>query len=367
MFDVRRKVAWSAAILAVALVAACSSNGASSSGSSTTPTNTTASAASNAATPDASSGGETTTPQKSYTIAMLPRATNIPYFDASASGGKDAAKELNSKFMEVGPTEVTAAAQLPFIQTLTEQHVDAIVLSANDLNALLPSLAKAKAAGIKIVTFDSDTAPDGRAIFISPASSEDIGRGMLQLLGEQTDYKGTYALLSSSATSPNESAWTHGISAQQTDPKYAGMKMVKVAYGADEKASYDATIGLLQAYPDLRGIIGTNSFALSAAARAVEAKGLGGKVAVTGLGTPNDMRKYVLDGTVPSFELWSPRDLGYCGFYAAAGLLNGTLTGKAGETFKCGTVGTLTVGEDGVVQLGKPTVFNKDNIAQFNF
>ena len=302
-----------------------------------------------------------------YTIAMLPRATNIPYFDAAASGGKDASKELGFKFKVVGPTEVTAAAQLPFIQTLISQKVNAIVLSANDVNALLPSLKKAKQAGIAIVTFDSDTAPSGRSIFISPASSEDIGRGMMKLLGEQMNFKGDYAILSSSATSPNETAWTKGIDVQKTDPAYAGMTYVKTVYGADEEASFNATIGLLQAYPNLKGIIGTNSFAISAAARAVQSKGMTGKVSVTGLGTPNDMRKYVEDGTAPSFELWSPRDLGYCGVYAAAGLLNKKLTGAAGESFKCGTVGTLKIGKDGVTQLGKPTVFNKDNIGDFNF
>jgi rhamnose transport system substrate-binding protein len=304
---------------------------------------------------------------KDYTIAMLPRATNIPYFDASASGGKDAAKELGFHFKVVGPTEVTAAAQLPFIQTLISQHVDAIVLSANDVNALLPSLKKAKQAGIAIVTFDSDTAPAGRSIFISPASSEDIGRGMMKLLGEQMNFVGDYAILSSSATSPNESAWTKGIEAEKADAAYAKMTAVKTVYGADEQASFNATVGLLQAYPNLKGIIGTNSFAISAAARAVQSKGMTGKVAVTGLGTPNDMRKYVEDGTAPSFELWSPRDLGYCGVYAAAGLLDKSLTGKSGESFTCGSVGTLKIEADGVTQLGKPTIFNKENIGQFNF
>jgi rhamnose transport system substrate-binding protein len=317
-----------------------------------------------AAAPDdeAGDGGD-----KTYTIAMLPRATNIPYFDASASGGQDASDELGFDFKVVGPTEVTAAAQLPFIQTLISQKVDAIVLSANDVNALLPSLQKAQDAGIVIVTFDSDTAPEGRSVFISPASAEDIGIGMMQLLGEQMQFEGEYAILSSSATSPNESAWTEGIAVEKADPAYDGMTEVKTVYGADEEESFNATIGLLQAYPDLKGIIGTNSFAISAAARAVQSKGLSGQVAVTGLGTPNDMRKYVEDGTAPSFELWSPRDLGYCGVYAAAGLLDGSLTGASGETFECGTVGTLTIGDDGVTQLGQPTFFDKDNIDDFDF
>lgn len=91
------------------------------------------------------------------------------------------------------------------------------------------------------------------------------------------------------------------------------------------------------------------------------------KVAIAGLGTPNQMRDYVKDGTVTAFALWNPGDLGYLAAYAAKALIEGDITGKEGDKFKAGKLGSYTVGADGNVLLGDPTVFNKDNIGDFNF
>ena len=82
--------------------------------------------------------------------------------------------------------------------------------------------------------------------------------------------------------------------------------------------------------------------------------------------TLNDMRKYVKNGTVEAFELWDPAKLGDLAARTAVALVSGQITGKEGETFKAG--GTeYTIGKDGVINLGKPTVFNAKNIDQFNF
>jgi rhamnose transport system substrate-binding protein len=74
------------------------------------------------------------------------------------------------------------------------------------------------------------------------------------------------------------------------------------------------------------------------------------------------MRKFVKDGTVSSFELWDPGKLGYLAAYAAAALASGQISGKEGETFKAGNLGTKTVGKDGEILLGPPQVFDKSNI-----
>ena len=79
------------------------------------------------------------------------------------------------------------------------------------------------------------------------------------------------------------------------------------------------------------------------------------------------MREYVQDGTVQSFALWNPEDLGYLAAYTGAALAAGQITGAEGETFEAGKLGEYTVGADGVVVLGDPTVFTADNIDDFDF
>ena len=82
------------------------------------------------------------------------------------------------------------------------------------------------------------------------------------------------------------------------------------------------------------------------------------------------MRKYVKDGTVQSFELWNPSNLGYLAGYAAASLASGTQL-QSGATFARRSLNKTYAmasgsGELSVV-LGPPTVFDKSNIDQFNF
>jgi rhamnose transport system substrate-binding protein len=112
---------------------------------------------------------------------------------------------------------------------------------------------------------------------------------------------------------------------------------------------------------------GSAVLGVSAAARYLSGSSFKGKVALTGLGTLNQMRKFVKDGTVESFELWDPGKLGYLAAYAAAALASGQITGKQGETFKAGNLGTKTIGADGEILLGPPQVFDKSNIEQFDF
>jgi rhamnose transport system substrate-binding protein len=146
------------------------------------------------------------------------------------------------------------------------------------------------------------------------------------------------------------------------------MKLVKIAYGNDDdQKSFQETQGLLQAYPNLKGIISPTTVGIAAAARYISSSKYKGKVKLTGLGTPNQLRKFVKDGTIEAFELWDPAKLGSLAGYAAANLASGTITGKPGETFDAGPLGKKTIGKDSSVLLGPPQVFNKSNIDKFNF
>lgn len=315
-----------------------------------------------------SSGGSSGGSAKSLNVAFLPKAVNNPYFDSAATGGKSAAGELKGTFKQVGPSSASASEQVTWINNLTEQHVSAIAVSANDPNALAPALKQAMSQGIKVVSFDSDVAPDARQLFVSQASPDGIGRSEVQILAKELNNTGQIAILSAASTATNQNAWIAIMKDELSKPQYKGMSLVKVVYGNDDdQTSFNDTLSLLQAYPNLKGIISPTTVGIAAAARAIESVGKGGKIALTGLGTPNQMRKYVKDGTVQQFALWDPGKLGYLAYYAAAALVQGKITGKQGESFSAGTLGTKTIGAGGVVLLGDPTVFTKDNIDQFNF
>jgi rhamnose transport system substrate-binding protein len=301
-------------------------------------------------------------------IAFLPKQVNNPYFTIADGGGVDAAKEFGGTGKEVGPSDASASSQVSYINTLMQQKQDAIVISANDPNAVVPALKQAMAAGIKVVSYDSDTAPEGRHVFVNQASAEDLGRTEVQLLADQLGHKGKIAVLSATPNATNQNTWIDFMKDELGKPEYKDMKLVKVAYGNDDdQKSFTETQGLLRSYPDLAGIISPTTVGIAAAARYLSDSPYKGKVKLTGLGTPNQLRKFVKDGTIDGFELWSPGDLGYLASYAAAALASGQITGAEGEKFKAGKLGDYTVGAKGEVLLGKPTVFTKDNIDKFDF
>ena len=316
-----------------------------------------------------STGGSTPTSGTGGTlnIVFLPKQINNPYFDTAAKGGQLAATALSGQFKQVGPSTANAAAQVPFITTLTEQHVGAIVISGDDPNAVAPALKQAMAQGVKVVSYDADVAPDARNVFINQANSEQIGRSEVDLLAQQINSTGQIAILSAASTASNQNVWI-GFMRQELAAKYPNMQLVKVAYGNDDdQTSFNQTLALLQQYPNLKGIISPTTVGIAAAARALESVKKGGKVALTGLGTPNQLRQYVKDGTIKGFELWNPANLGYLAYYVAALLVEGKIKGNIGETFTAGKLGSYTIAANNVVLLGPPTVFNSANIDQFHF
>jgi rhamnose transport system substrate-binding protein len=304
------------------------------------------------------------------TFYFIPKDTLNPYEVIADRGGKLALDEQKNKQVVSSGTQDTAAAQLPSIQAAIQSNAAGIVIAGNDPDAVCPSLKQAMAKGIAVVAFDSDT--NCRQLFINQADTETIGRSQIQLLAKQMGYKGEFAILSAASTATNQNAWISYMKKELRKPAYKDMKLVKIYYGNDNPAqSLQATEAMLQAYPNLKGIESPTTVGISSAAQYLSTSKYKGKVVLQGLGLPSQMKKYVLNGTVKSFALWNPEDLGYLAGYAVAAIASGDITGKVGETFKAGKLGTykIILGPDKRPQviLGPPFVFDKTNVAKFNF
>ncbi|MET1016781.1 MAG: rhamnose ABC transporter substrate-binding protein [Leifsonia flava] len=300
-------------------------------------------------------------------ITFLPKNLGNAYFDTSDKGGEKAIEEFGGTYAEVGPAEASPDAQVSYINTLTQQGVGGIVVSANDPKAICDALNEARDAGIKVVTFDSDTNPECRDIFINQATADGIAKVQVDMIADQIGDEGEVAILSASANATNQNAWIETMKTLLASD-HPNIKLVDTVYGDDDdQTSFDKTAALLQTYPDLKGIISPTTVGIAAAARYLSTSDFKGKVALTGLGTPNQMRDFVEDGTVTEFALWNPADLGYLAAFAAKALIEGDITGEEGDSFTAGELGDFEVGADGTVLLGEPYKFNKDNIGEFDF
>jgi rhamnose transport system substrate-binding protein len=309
---------------------------------------------------------------KGHKIFFLPKLIGVNVFTENGKGAKEAAAKLGDTVTYNGPTEAVAAKQVPFIDSAARQGYDAIIISANDPNAVAPALKRAQQRGLKVISYDGDVRKDARTIFVSPPTASSIGAFQVEWMGAQIGYKGEIAILSATPTAANQNTWIKFMKQTLQKPKYKGMKLVKVAYGNDNPTdSAKETQALVQAYPNLKGIISPTTVGISSAAQVLDQAGKCKTIALTGLGLPKQMRKYVKKGCAKKFGLWNERDFGYLATYVANLVLDGKLTGKLGQTFTAGRLGKRTVvksdGNSPVVVLGDPLVFTPQNIDKFNF
>lgn len=300
-------------------------------------------------------------------ITFLPKNLGNPYFDTSNAGGEDAVEEFGGSFSEVGPQEDAPDGQVQYVNTAAQQAEDAIVISASDPSAPCDALNEAREVGVAVITFDSDTDAECRDVFVNQADAQGIAQAQVDLVSEQIGGEGQIAILSASANATNQNHWIE-LMEEELAANHPDIEIVDTVYGDDDdQRSFDQTAALLQSHLDLDAIVSPTTVGIAAAARYVSDSDYAGEVLVTGLGTPNQMREYVEDGTVEAFALWNPEDLGYLAAWAAHAVATGEIEGEEGDTFEAGRLGEYTVGEEGEIVLDDPFVFDADNIDNFDF
>lgn len=295
-------------------------------------------------------------------VGLVAKSLGNGFFDAVNKGAQEAARELDAEIIFVGPTTPSAEGQLETLNSLIAQRVDAIAVSANDPDALVPTLQRASNRGIKVVSYDSAVAPGGRIAHLAPSSDQLIGETVIALVAElATGGQGKFAVVSATPTSTNQNSWLEQM--RQALTTHPGLEMVAVAYGDDvSDKSYREAVALLKQHPDLAVLVSISSVGLVASAKAVEDQGLTGKIKVTGLGLPSELAGYVQKGVVPKFAIWNPIDLGYSITHVAVSLARG---GDLSAPVPMGRMGQVTFGADGVGAMSKPFIYDASNVAEF--
>ncbi|MBX6764913.1 MAG: autoinducer 2 ABC transporter substrate-binding protein [Rubrobacteraceae bacterium] len=299
------------------------------------------------------------------TIAFVPKLIGIPYFDAMQKGGQEAAKDLGVKFIYQGPSTADSAAQIQTIDGLIQRHVDAIAVAPNDPSAVKPILQKAKSAGIKVYTTDTDAPNTVRQVFDMQATSKAIGEATIDALASQMGGKGKWAIVSCGPTAQNLNSWIK-VEKKRALQKYPGMKLIGVQYaGEDQQKAKQIAQQLMTANPDLKGLIGQCSTSAPGVAQAIQAQHKIGKVYSTGVATPTAMAKYIKNGAMAKVVLWNPVNLGYLTVWTGKQLVEGkSFSGTENVGGPVGKVKYLP--KQKALLLGPPLVFTKKNIDKYN-
>lgn len=302
---------------------------------------------------------------KKIRVALLPKIKGISYFSSCFKGADEAAKELGIELIYDGPTDGDPRKQAEMIEQWTIDGVDVICVAPNAPDVVAGAMKESRAVGISVITWDADGTAESRSFFVNQASAEAIGEGlvnaMLNDLGP--DAAGDVVIISADATSANQNSW---IEAMKPALARSKLNLATIKYPGENASNALAdSQDVINKYPNLKGIFGISSVSFPGAAEAVEQSGKGGQILVTGLSTPNDIKKFVHNGTVRSVVLWNTIDLGYLTMHVAKALASGEL--KAGATsIRAGRLGEMSIVGDNVM-LGDIMIFTKENIDQFDF
>ena len=305
-----------------------------------------------------------TTPGRRHVIAMMPKAKGDPYFVSARKGAEEAAAELGVELIWDGPTSLDAARQNDLVESWITRQVDAIAVSVQNPASISTVLRKARARGIKVLTWDADAEPDARDYFINQATPEGIGTTLTDEAARLLGGRGDFAVITSALSAPNQNAWLAVIRRRLAE-KHPQLRLVTVRPSDDDRdKAFAEAQTILRAHPSVRLIMAIAAPAVPGAAEAVRQAGRT-EVKVMGLSLPNINKKYVHEDVVQVVMLWSTTDLGYLTVQTAAQAARGALT-RGATSMPAGRLGSIDV-RGAEVLLGKPLVMTKANIDQYDF
>ncbi len=297
-------------------------------------------------------------------IAVMPKAKGDPYFVSCRAGAEEAARELGADLIWDGPTGLDAAKQNEVVESWITRRVDAIAVAVENAPGISTVLRKARQHGIRVVTWDADAEPDARDFFINQATPEGIGNTLTDEAARLLNGRGDFAIITGALSAANQNLWIDAIKHRMAS-KYPGLKLLTIRPSDDDRdKAFSETQVILKAFPTAKLIMAIAAPAVPGAAEAVQQAGRK-DIDVIGLSLPNLCKKYVHDGVVQAVVLWNTRDLGYLSVYTSTLLAQNKLQAGA-ASFEAGRLGRIEIRGSEVI-LGKPVIFNKSNIDQFNF
>jgi rhamnose transport system substrate-binding protein len=301
-----------------------------------------------------------------YTVAFVPKLQGIPYFEAMNSGGQAACEEIGCTWLYQGPVEADPAAQADIVRSYIQQGVDSLIVAPNDPDSMAPLLKQAADAGIKVATADTDAPNSVREVFVSQASTEGIGQALTDALLTAMGGKGKYAIVSCGQTAQNLNSWID-VQKAYTAEKYPDAEIVDIVYaGEDQAAATQMATDLMNAHPDLTGLVGECTSSAPGVAQAIRDAGKIGKVFSVGLGTPQSMAPYLSDGSSSASILWDVEHLGYLTAWTGVQLADGQEL-QATNDVSSDITGVTFDPSSKVLLLGPPLTITKDNAGDYDY
>lgn len=297
-------------------------------------------------------------------IAILPKLWD-DHFIRAGLGIKEASKELGITVEYANPKSPNSLSQKEIIEKWLKKDFKAIVVSANDYDALVPLMKKAQSLGIKTATWNSDIR-DGREYFLNQTSNQRMGRCLVDMMIHSLNFSyGDFLIITSSIQSPNQSEWLKEMKSYSLKkyPKIIYKDIIECGEGADFAEEY--TTNYLLEHSDIKGIFCLTGNSTPGVIEAIKKLNLVGKVAVTGIGVPSQIISFLKEGSVKEVALWKPEDLGYGAVYLAKSQIDEAIY-KNKKYVELGRLGKLKIESNNTIILGDPYIISLNkNVRKF--
>src|SRR5262249_42142849 len=297
-------------------------------------------------------------------LAMMPKAKGDPYFVSCRTGAEEAARELGVDLIWDGPTSLDAARQNELVENWITRSVDVIAVAVENRAAISTVLKKARAKGIRVLTWDADAEPDARDFFVNQATPEGIANALTDDAARLLNGRGEFAIVTGALSAANQNEWIRFIRKRVAE-KYPGLVVATIRPSDDDRdKAFAETQTIMKVHPLVRLIMAISAPAVPGSAEAVRQAGRR-DVNVIGLSLPNINKPYVHGGVVQTVVLWDTRALGYLTVHAGA-LAGARKRAADAQSLRAGRWGRIEI-RGSEITLGPPLLFNKSNIDQFDF
>jgi ribose transport system substrate-binding protein len=247
---------------------------------------------------------------RDISVAVIPKVA-VPYFDDCNDGAKAEAEKLGVKYQWVVPQNTQGSTQVQIIEDLISKHVDGIAISVNEPKSVEGVIKRAEKAGIKVLTYDSDSPNSGRSMYIG-TSNEAAGEVMAETMAKAIGGKGEVAIITGQLGAVNLNQRIAGIN--KVLAKYPDIKLVETQGTDDDLAKgVSVTETTLRAHPQLKGIFGVSQVGGPAVAKVLDTKEFGakkGQLEVLAFDDLPDTVKGVKDGTLQGIMVQRPVTMG---------------------------------------------------------
>ena len=325
------------------------------------------------------------------TVAFIPKLTGNAFFESANNGAQEYSKEWGFTVDYQGSANAAVADQVNVINNAVASGVDAICVSSVDATGLDSALTEAKDAGVTVVTWDSDVSDTARTLMVSQGTPDLLGKMLVDMGADSLTNRGKdvkadtikYCWHYSQATVADQNSWQVAGEAYIKENFPNWENVAPDNYYSEQDAEKAVSIGasILEAHSDIDLIICNDSTALPGQCKAAQNKGLTkDDVTITGFASPMSIKDYCAAGVIEQWGLWDCGVQGAMGCYLAAYLAAGNEV-HVGDKINIPSIGEVEVMpndclvegastaevNNGVVLLPERTVFNADNMNDYNF